>query len=410
MIALIGLNLRASLGSIPPLLDDITDDLALNATEQGLLTSVAVVFMGLCAPLGQRLAARISAEKATAVCLALLSLGGLMRIGAGHSILLLLAVAVAGAGMGGCSALMPGLIGHHLPRIRGMTMGIYSTGLALGVALAAGIAVPTEHWLGGWRPALALWGIAAAVTALMWSVLVPRLRGTTPTDSSAAVAVDHRLPWRSPTARWVTVFSTSQMVIGFSGLAWITPLYVDLGVATQKAANLFVLFQVVQLLTMLTLPAITDFTRDRRPLLALTLICTILGITGLLISPLTLAIPSLALFGLGVGGGSTLGLVLIVDTTRTRSDAARLAAMVLLVAFLAGALGPFVLGLLRDLTGGFFAGYAMMLGVALLMLAAVPVYRPDRTIEHPKHREHDGHHDRARPESGRAGVEPRVTT
>ena len=37
-----GLNLRASMGSIPPLLDDINADLRLNSTASGLLTSLAI--------------------------------------------------------------------------------------------------------------------------------------------------------------------------------------------------------------------------------------------------------------------------------------------------------------------------------------------------------------------------------
>jgi MFS transporter, CP family, cyanate transporter len=380
MVAVIGLNLRASLGSVPPLLDDINADLHLSNTAAGLLTSLAVAFMGLCAPLGQRLAARIGAEPAAGWLMMLLAVAGLARLVPAGAALLFASVAIAGAAMGGTSALMPALIGHHVPRIRGFTTGIYSAGLAMGVAIAAGTAVPLEHLLGGWRPALATWGAVAAATATGWFLLTPQLRASSSGMPEEELAIDHRMPWRSATARWVTLFSTSQMIVGFSGLAWITPFYVSLGKTSQEAANMFVLFQVVQLATMLTLPALTDHIRDRRPLLAFVVVSTIVGITMLLIDPIALGYPSMTLFGMGVGGGSTLGLVLIVDTTSNRADAARLGAMVLLVAFLAGALGPLVLGVLRDLTGGFEAGYALMLGLSVLVLVTTVAYRPGRTI------------------------------
>jgi len=383
MVAAIGLNLRASLGSIPPLLEEISGDLDLSGAMQGLLTSVAVVFMGFFAPLGQRIAARFGAEVTTAMLLALLSIGGLMRLGASSTAVLLTSAGVAGAAMGGASALMPGLIAHHLPRIRGLTTGIYSTGLALGVAVAAWVAVPSSAWLGGWRPALAIWGFFAAATAAAWTALLPRLRNSAGAMSAQldVAGVSHRLPWRSPTARWVTAFTTSQMIIGIGGLAWIAPLYVDLGLPTQSAANLFVVFQVVQLVAMMSLATITDYTRDRRPLLALVLMATCLGVGGLVVAPLALAVPAVTLFGLGAGGGLTLALILIVDSTSSQPDAARLGAMTFFVAFLAGALGPFVLGLLRDLTGGFTAGCAVLLTVGLVTLCAVPVFRPDRKLE-----------------------------
>jgi MFS transporter, CP family, cyanate transporter len=171
------------------------------------------------------------------------------------------------------------------------------------------------------------------------------------------------------------------MIVGFSGLAWITPLYLELGSSEQEAANLFVLFQVVQLVTMLTLPALTDHTTDRRPLLALVVVSSIVGIALLLAAPVGLAIPAMTLFGMGVGGGSTLGLVLIMDTTRTQSAAARLGAMCLLVAFLSGALGPFVLGALSDLTGELRTGYAVMLALSFAVLLVVARLVPGRFVD-----------------------------
>lgn len=381
LVAVVGLNLRASLGSIPPLLDEINRDLHLNNTAAGLLTSVAVVFMGLCAPLGQRFGARVGPELAIGLMMQLLAVAGLARLlpWGGHWVLFATA-AVAGAAMGGISSLMPSLIAYRVPRISGLTVGIYSTGLASGVAVAAAVAVPWEHWLGGWRASLAAWGAIAALTGAVWLAAARKMRGPLPAPVLEPVPVDHRLPWRSATAWWVTLYTTGNMIVGFSGLAWVTPLYASLGKSAHEAAAMLVLFQLVQLAAMLTLPAITDYTTDRRLMLTLVTVATAVGILLIVIDPIRWAIPAVTFFGIGVGGGSTLGLVLVVDSTDTQADAARLGAMMLLVAFLAGALGPFVMGLLRDLSGGFTLGYSVMLGLTLLMLVVVAANRPGRSI------------------------------
>jgi CP family cyanate transporter-like MFS transporter len=379
-VALTGLNLRAALGSVPPLLPDIAADLRLSGTSQGLLTSVMVAFMGLSAPVGHKLAVRMGPERATALTLGILAAGCTLRLVAVQEVVFLLSSAVAGIGMGGASALIPGLIAHHAPRIRGFAMGLYSTGLALGATAAAWVALPTERWLAGWRPALAIWGGMAALTCLLWLALLPRLRGTRSVRRVERVP-SRRLPWRSPSAWWVTWFMSANMLIGFSGLAWVTPYYVQLGATAQRAAAYFVVFQAVQVIAMLTLPWVTDVTRDRRAMLALCVLSSGLGIACLLVAPLSMAIPAMCLFGLGVGGGSTLALVLLVDTTSTQADAARLSGMVMLVAFLAGASGPALLGVLRDLTGTLVAGYAAVLGLTALLLLTIPVFRPGRTID-----------------------------
>lgn len=384
LVAVIGLNLRAPLGSIPPLLTPISTDLGLSSTLQGLLTSIGVVFMGLCAPLGHRAAARFGSELTTGVFLGILAVGGLLRLISTTTVLLLFSIAVGGVAMGAISAVMPGLIAHHLPRIKGLTTGIYSTGLALGVAAAASLAVPTETWLGGWRPALALWGVAAAVTGIGWAVLLPRLRHgarrVVHADPDEATT-SRGLPWRSRTAWWVTAFASAQMVIGFSAIAWITPYYASLGRTPADAANLLVTLQVVQLVAMLTLPTLADFTRDRRPLLLITLLATSAGVCLLVVAPSALALPAVLLLGFGLGGGSTLLLVLVPDYTTGQVQAARLGAMALMVAFLLGAAGPLVIGALHDATGNYTTGFVLLLGIAVATLAVVPVLRPGRLVD-----------------------------
>lgn len=381
MVGLIGLNLRAALGSIPPLLGPISDELGIPGSTQGLLTSLGVVFMGLCAPVGQRVAARFGSEATTAFFLGVLAVGGLLRLAALTTGVLLLSAAISGAAMGAISALVPGLVAHHLPRIKGLATGIYSTGLALGVAIAAWVAVPTAEMLHGWRPSLAVWGAVAAITMLAWLILVPRLRQhvihTEPEEAEAS----HRLPWRSATAWWVTSFSAVQMIVGFSGLAWLTPYYASLGMPVTDAARLFAFFQIIQLAAMLTLPTITDFTRDRRPLLAVSVVATSAGVLMMVLAPMPLALLAIGLFGFGVGGGSALVLVLVSDYTSTQQQAARLGAMTLMVAFRVGALGPVVLGYLHDLTGSLVAGYAVMVALSIGLAFTLPQFRPGRTID-----------------------------
>jgi CP family cyanate transporter-like MFS transporter len=312
-----------------------------------------------------------------------LAAGSALRMVADHSFVFLLSSAIAGAGMGGATALMPSLIAHYVPRIRGFVMGLYSTGLSLGIALSAGVAVPSAQWLGGWKPALALWGVIALVTAGAWTVAVPLLRRAHRARPVVGAVVNHDQPWRSPTAWWTTWFSASAMVIGFSGLAWISPLYAELGVGDQEAANYLVLFQVAQLTTMLTLPWLTDFTTDRRPLLALVLLCSGAGVACLVLAPLGLAVPAMCLFGAGAGGGSTLALVLLLDVTRSQADAARLSGMVMLLSYTIGALAPLLLGALHDLTGGFTAGYLTILAVIVVTLVSVPAFHPRRRLDAP---------------------------
>lgn len=382
LMVAIGLNLRATLGAIPPLLGDITAELDLSGFAQASLSSLAILAMGLFAPLGQRMAARLGAEVTTAIMLGLLSASGFLRLAATTTPILMFSVALAGASMGAASAIAPALIAQHVPQIRGFTTGMYSLGLAMGVAIAAWIAVPSEQLLGGWRPALALWGAFAGVTAIAWIIAIPALHNHPERPARLQRGDRHvKLPWRSGTAWMVTGYTAMIMLIGFSGLAWVAPYYASLGYRAQDAANLLVLFQVVQVAAMLTLPTITDHTRDRRPLLALSLGLGLIGIAGLVFAPTQFAIPAVALFGLGLGGSSPLALVVLVDYAGSPGNAARLGAMMMLIAYPMGAIGPLILGTVRDITGSYAIGYGIVLTLGILTFATIPIFRPGRTIE-----------------------------
>ena len=381
VFGIIGLNLRTTFGAVPSLLDDVGDDLHLSGFALSLLTAIPVVCMGLLAPVAQRLAARVGQEQLTTLSLALLTIAEVMRLGGQVGWVLYLSTLLSGAAMGGVSTVMPGLIGHHLGRAPGLGAGIYSTAMATGSAIAAWLTVPLATTLGGWNRSLAFWAVPTAVTTLCWLLVVPRLtrsdiRGVRSVREPPSV---HRLPWRSRTARLLGLYFAIQTLLGFSVLTWVAPAYRARGWAAEDAALLLSLLLVVQVVAMLVLPAITDRTRDRRPLLALALGSTALGLLCFAATP-TLAYVAAALVGLGVGGGFSLGLVLLVDVTTNRAEAARLAAMVFLLSYTFAALGPLLVGVLHDLTGGFAVGFWALFALSVAHLAVVPGLRPGRTV------------------------------
>ncbi len=382
IFALIGLNLRTTFGAVPPLLDDIGDDLGLSGLAVSLLTAIPIVCLGALAPLAQRIARRIGHEQLTALALILLTVAETLRLG-GHVVgVLYLSTFLSGTAMGAVSTVMPGLIGHHVSRRPGFGAGVYSMAMATGSTIAAWMSVPLAEALGGWNRSLASWAVPTAICTLVWLLVLPRLvRGDQPTTTSdiAADADVHGLPWRSRTAWLITYYFALNTFLGFSILTWLAPAYLDRGWSAESASRLLSAFFAVQVAAMIVFPVITDRTRDRRPLLALSIGCSALGTLGLAAAP-GLAWVSVVLYGLGLGGGFALGLVLLVDVTRSRAEAARLSAMVFLVSYCLAALGPVMVGALRDLTGSFTLAFWILSVIAVIHLAVVPSLRPGRLL------------------------------
>ena len=84
--------------------------------------------------------------------------------------------------------------------------------------------------------------------------------------------------------------------------------------------------------------------------------------------------------GIGVGGVFALGLMLIVDYSKDRDQASRLAAMAFTLGYTLAAFGPITIGLLHDLTGGYRVGYLVLFVVSLIVVGVTPKLRPGRVI------------------------------
>ena len=75
------------------------------------------------------------------------------------------------------------------------------------------------------------------------------------------------------------------------------------------------------------------------------------------------------MLGLGLGGGFSLAMVLLVDYAADPAASSRLTAMVFLVSYTAAAAAPVLVGALRDATDGFTVPFGLLTVLAVVELA-----------------------------------------
>jgi MFS transporter, CP family, cyanate transporter len=140
-VVLAGANMRTVFASLPPLLQDVRDDLELSAAVAGLLTTAPVVCFGVLAPLALPLARRVPIERVIAACAALTATGAALRGVAGVGGLFL-GTMLAGAAVAIAQTCVPALLRARFAGARGSLTGVFSMALTLGAAAAAAVAVP----------------------------------------------------------------------------------------------------------------------------------------------------------------------------------------------------------------------------------------------------------------------------
>lgn len=374
-IVLAAANLRPAVSSLGPVLVDVRADLGLSGTAAAVLTALPVLCFGVGALVAPRLARRVGSETTLAAVLALIAVGTLLRPVAGAAGLFAGTV-LAGAAIAVANVLIPALVKREFPSQTGLLMGLYVSVTMGGAAVAAAVTVPLAEALGGgWRLGLGVWTLPAAAALLLWlAVIASRRRRGLPDDRTDQVPASLL---GDPVAWQVTAFMGLQSLVFYALLSWLPSVVRSAGMDPVSAGRLTSLLVLVGVPTALLFPSLVTRTARQRGWTLLTTGVMAAGLAGLLLAPQTPA-PWAVLVGVGLGGAFPLALTLVVLRTATPLQAAQLSAMSQGVGYVLAAAGPFLFGVLHDLSGAWTWPLALLL--ALMVPQALTGWRAGRDV------------------------------
>lgn len=369
---LASLALRPQLLAIGPLLPLIRDDLDLSASVAGLLTAIPVLCMGIFAPIGPHVAARLGPQRAFAAFLAAIIVFGIVRSQAGDPILVLAATFGIGVGIGMAGAVPAMIVSARLPGRPALGTGAYAGGIVAGSTLAAGLAVPLA--LGGdWRTSLFSLSAASVLALLAWLVLVP----ADPPHTAASRPPARALPWRNATAWLLVLVFGLQSILYYGIVSWLPNAFVERGWTVADAASLVALFNGVGLATTVGVPLVADRLGRRRPQLLVSSSVALVSLVGVIVLP-DAAHLFVAVLGLTLGIVFPLSLTLPLDVADDPARVGSVAALMLFGGYILSALGPFGLGVARDLSGDFEASLWLLVATDVCLIGSVALLAPGR--------------------------------
>jgi CP family cyanate transporter-like MFS transporter len=363
-IVMLAFNLRAAVVAISPLLHQIQAQLGLSASSAGLLTTLPVACFGLFSPVAPALAHRFGIERTLFGATIVLVVAFVLRL-LPTTLALYAGTVLAGMTIAIGNVLVPALIKRDFPRTGQRMTAAYVTSLSLGPACAAGLTVPIERAFGlDWRSALFVWVAVPVVTLVLW---LPQLRAAhrIPTGArvSFAALTRSRLAWH------VTLFMGVQSLGFYVVVAWLPTVYIAHGLDAGAAGGLLSLASLVGIPVVLLTPLVSARLRDQQPLVWLMTGCYAIGLAGVLFAPL--AAPALWSVALGVAQAFSiiLAITFIVARSPDGAHAAQLSSMAQGIGYTMAAFGPFIFGLLRDLSGG----YSVPIAAVFLLLVPLVI-------------------------------------
>ncbi len=368
--------------SLAPLASLIIEDLAMSHGGMGLaMGGWQLVYIFAAVPAGILLD-RLEPRIALSIGGLIMCLSALARVYAVDGWTLILGVMLFGLGGPIISAGAPKVVvSTFTGSSRGLAMGIYMTGPAIGgiISLTATHSLLLPLFDQSWRAVMGLWSGVALGAAVIWFALASFVRasgnGSEAREKVSQVQVIRELITK-PAVIIVLFMSIFVFMFNHGLNNWLPELLQSHGLSAVNAGYWAAIPTVIGIAGSLIIPRLATPERRFHILIALSVLAFLASLL------LRFAEPSSLLSGLLLQGiaRSALMTVLILTLVELPEIGERYAGVASGLFFSAaevgGVLGPLTLGLLYDPGAGFSAGLWLLTGIAAAMvMGAIALYR-----------------------------------
>jgi MFS transporter, CP family, cyanate transporter len=375
-LVLTGLSMRTAVTSVGAVLDGLEGGLHTNSSVAGLITTLPPICFAALGALAPRMASRAGPHRLLVLSLTAMTIGLLTRALVGSVAVFVVLSVLSLSGSAVANVLMPTLVKWHFPDRIGAMTALYTTAMAIGGTLAAGLTVPIGLLAPGsdsWRAGIGSWALLSAFAVLPW---LSTLRHDTRFAAGPA-----RLPAtllvRSRTAWMVTLFFAFQSVQAYIAFGWFERFLSAHSFSASTAGWMVALLSAMGIPASMIAPVVP--VRHHRRLVLILGGSFATAYAGLLFDPAG-AWVWMVLAGIG-GGMFPLSLALIGYRTASAETTASLSAFAQSIGYVIAACGPLLFGVLHGATGGWAAPFGVLAAAVILATVTGWFAATPRTVD-----------------------------
>lgn len=383
-VVLLGLSLRHAVTGVSPLLSTIEGAIGLGtvgATLLGMLPTIAFGVAGFATPAMIR---RAGLPLVVVIAMGLGALGTFVRVLAESPFVFLFFGAMALFGMGMGNVVGPPLVKKYFPDRQGIVMSVLVLMMQAGATIPAMLALPLAD-VGGWRFAVASWGLLMVLAALPWitALASDRREGRSGEESSEVTSDQGFGPAvlvRNPVSVGAALFYGMAALNTYAMLAWMPTIFENLGMTQGQAASMYAIYTFLTLPMAFISPILASKLRNPLPFGVLLSTTAAIGYIGMITTPLSTG--AVWAFIAGIGGGAfPYAMTMFNLRTNTTQGSAAVSGFGMGCGYAFGTVGPFLGGLLSSLTGGWTVPLIVLALTAIPMVIGVVMLARNRKFE-----------------------------
>lgn len=359
-VALVALNLRLGVATIPPILPELKVGFGLDTTTESLLAALPVVCFGLVSIAAAPATRRFGEERVVGFAMAGIAIGLGLRAASPSRLLFAGTIVMAGS-IALVNVLLASLIKRRDPKRAGPLIGLYLVCLSGGATAASALTVPIyDATHSSFHAALGIWALPAVVAFVVWT---PQLRHRTmlPESKRLRLGLVHQ-----PLAWHVTAFMGLQSTCYYSVISWLPTMLRHRGVSPTGAGVVVSMLAIGSMIGSFSAPTFAGRRDDHRALIAPVMLVCVAGILGLVFAPTKLAIPFALALGTGQGAVLALALMFVIARSPTSAVAASLSGMAQGIGYTFAAAGPLLVGIVHAVTNSWPIAFGVVVMLTLV--------------------------------------------
>jgi cyanate permease len=381
----------AALLCIPPLAHIMHEKLRVSHAAVGFLFSLPFTMLIVVGIPGGFLGDRFGTRKIIGIGALVMTVGSLLRATSQSFATLLTFSVLYGIGFGIIYPNLPKLVGLWFPREKvGLATGVYSTGMTTGGAIALAITLPLIYPLtNSIQGTFLIWSIPAIGASVLWWI-VAKDPPSLPIPADSAAITSAPLPsyslWKDRNMWLIALVIFFNNIHFFTWSAWSPALLMSKGASPELAAFIASFRGWGGFPAIFFMPWASYKVGLRRPFLwGSALLLAFLSLSAIYI-PVTLGWPLMTLVGVVTSGTFPIMLALTLELL-PRQYAGVATGTVLSISYVGGLIGPWLTGLILDVTGSLEPALLMLTGTAIawaIIVFLIPETGPKGTSQSPR--------------------------
>lgn len=357
--------LRTPLTSVGPIVSIIREDLGISNVIAGFLTTIPLITFAIVSMFAPKISNRFGMEHTLFYSIVIIALGMIIR-SIGNLPTLILGTVFIGIGIAFGNVLIPSLFKLKFPLQIGLLTGFYTVSMNVSAGLAMGVSPTIATNKFGWEGALISPIILTIITLIFWTPLLKGNKVDVSTFGNNSINKRKNLI-TSPLAWMITLAAGLQSLLFYCTVAWLPEILISQGFSTKEAGLMTSLMQYSQIPMTFLIPILAEKFSSQKSIVYMFTILYVIGFSGIFFEWTQLNF--LWMICIGLAGGASFGLVLMLFTLRTKTayEAAQISGFSQSFGYLLAAIGPVLFGYLHDTTNSWHLPNLLFIITSILL-------------------------------------------